>query len=108
MGGAIVILFFLPWLDTSRVRSAKYRPIFRQFFWLFVIDVVILGIVGANPPEGWWITVGQFATAYYFAHFLLIIPLVGLIENPKPLPASISESVLANHPKGDTAAQPAE
>ncbi|NNF78307.1 MAG: cytochrome b/b6 [Rhizobiales bacterium] len=108
MGGAIVVLFFLPWLDTSRVRSAKYRPIFRQFFWLFVIDVVILGFVGANPPEGWWITIGQFATAYYFAHFLLIIPIVGLIENPKPLPASISESVLASHPKSEPAAQPAE
>ena len=109
MGGAIVILVFLPWLDTSRVRSAKYRPIFRQFFWLFVIDVIILGFVGANPPEGWWITVGQFATAYYFAHFLLIIPIVGLIENPKPLPASISESVLAKQPKAaEPAAQAAE
>ena len=108
MGGAIVILFFLPWLDTSRVRSAKYRPIFRQFFWLFVINVVILGVVGANPAEGWWIIVGQFCTAYYFLHFLLIIPLVGLIENPKPLPASISESVLAKQPKSEPAAQPAE
>ena len=72
-----------------------------------MIDVVILGIVGANPPEGWWITVGQISTAYYFAHFLIILPLVGLLENPRPLPASISESVLEKN-KGGPVAQPAE
>ncbi|MEM7430080.1 MAG: cytochrome b N-terminal domain-containing protein, partial [Pseudomonadota bacterium] len=107
MGGAIVILAFLPWLDTSRIRSAVYRPIYKQFFWLFIINVIILGIVGANPPEGWWITVGQISTFYYFAHFLIILPLVGLLENPKPLPASISESVLEKN-RGAPAAQPAE
>ena len=73
MAGSIVVLFAVPWLDTSKVRSARFRPIFKQFFWLFVIDAVVLGIVGANPPEGGWIIVGRLATTYYFLHFLVIL-----------------------------------
>jgi ubiquinol-cytochrome c reductase cytochrome b subunit len=95
MFGSILILFALPWLDTSRVRSATFRPIYRQFYWLLLIDCIVLGIVGANPPEGTWLIVGQIATAYYFAHFLIVLPLVGIFETPRPLPASISEAVLA-------------
>ncbi|MFO1090563.1 MAG: cytochrome b N-terminal domain-containing protein [Hyphomicrobiales bacterium] len=95
MFGSIAILFFLPWLDTSKVRSARFRPIYRQFFWLFLICCVVLGIVGANPPEGIWITIGRIATAYYFLHFLVIMPLLGLLEKPEIVPASITESVLA-------------
>jgi ubiquinol-cytochrome c reductase cytochrome b subunit len=108
MFGSIAIWFILPWLDTSKVRSATYRPIFKQLFWLLMIDFFILGIVGANPPEGWWITVGQIATFYYFAHFLILLPLVGLLETPKPLPSSISDAVLAKNGGKQTAAQPAE
>ncbi len=101
MFASIFVLVILPWLDTSRVRSARYRPIFKQFFWLLVIDCVILGFVGANPPEGTWLLVGQIGTAYYFLHFLVIIPLLGLIETPKPRPTSISQAVLdANKGKG--------
>lgn len=95
MFGAIAILFFLPWLDTSKVRSARYRPIYRQFYWLLVADIILLSFVGAAPPEGIWIVLGQIGTAYYFLHFLVIIPVVGLLETPKPVPNSISESVLA-------------
>jgi ubiquinol-cytochrome c reductase cytochrome b subunit len=109
MFASILIWFVLPWLDTSRVRSATYRPIYKQLFWLLMIDFFILGIVGANPPEGWWITVGQIATAYYFIHFLILLPLVGLLETPKPLPSSISDAVLAkNGDEKSAAAQPAE
>ncbi len=109
MFASIFILFLLPWLDTSKVRSATYRPVYRQFFWLLIIDCIALGLVGANPPEGTWLLIGQIATFYYFAHFLIIMPLLGLLESPKPLPASISEAVLAkNADKKVASAQPAE
>jgi len=94
MFASILILFVLPWLDTSKVRSAKFRPIYRQFFWILVIDCFILGYVGANPPEGMFIIISRLATAYYFLHFLVILPLVGLVEKPRPLPESISKAVL--------------
>nr|WP_281251934.1 cytochrome b N-terminal domain-containing protein [Oceanibacterium hippocampi] len=96
MFAAILILFVLPWLDTSRVRSARFRPIYKQLFWLLVIDVVALTYIGGKPPEGWFIVFGRVATAYYFLHFLVIMPLVGWFEQPKPLPKSIAESVLGN------------
>ena len=99
MFGSILVLFVLPWLDRSPVRSAKFRPIYRQFFFIFAIDCVILGIMGAKSADG--VTFGmtnvfisQMATLYYFAHFLVIIPLVSTLERPKPLPSSISEPVL--------------
>jgi ubiquinol-cytochrome c reductase cytochrome b/c1 subunit len=94
MFSAIIILFFLPWLDTSKVRSAKFRPLYKQAFWIFLLDCLVLGYVGGKPAEGVLITVGQIATAYYFAHFLVIMPLLGKIEKPRPLPASISAPVL--------------
>lgn len=93
MFAALLILFVLPWLDTSKVRSARFRPIYRQFFWLLVIDCIVLGWIGANPPEGMYIVIGRIATTYYFLHFLVILPLVGKLERPLPLPTSISESV---------------
>jgi quinol-cytochrome oxidoreductase complex cytochrome b subunit len=76
------------------VKSGKFRPIFRIFFVLLIIDVVALGFVGANPPEGAWLVVGRIGTAWYFLHFLVILPLLGVFERPKPLPTSISEPVL--------------
>jgi len=110
MFGAIIVLFFLPWLDTSKVRSAVYRPIFKQFFWLFVIDCLLLGYAGSQPAEGIWLIIARAGTAYYFLFFLVILPLVGLIESPRPRPASISEDVLAKNARkaGDSAAQAAE
>ncbi len=94
MFGSLIILFFLPWLDTSKVKSLKYRPLARQFFWLLVIVCITLGIAGAQPAEGAWLLVARLATAWYFIHFLVILPLLGFIEKPKPIPASISEAVL--------------
>jgi ubiquinol-cytochrome c reductase cytochrome b subunit len=94
MVGAIVILVFVPWLDTSRVRSAKYRPIYKWFFWLFVISCIGLGYLGAKPPEGAYVTWSRIFTFYYFAHFLLVMPIVGILETPSSLPRSITESVL--------------
>jgi ubiquinol-cytochrome c reductase cytochrome b subunit len=94
MFGSILVLFVLPWLDTSKVRSARYRPVYKWFYWIFVIDCIVLGWVGMNPAEGNFILIGRIATAYYFAHFLIVFPLLGWFETPKPLPASISEPVL--------------
>jgi ubiquinol-cytochrome c reductase cytochrome b subunit len=101
MFGSIALLMLLPWLDTSRVRSAKFRPIFKQVYWLFVIDCLILGYIGANPPEGWYIVIGRIATAYYFFHLLILLPLLGKLERPLDLPTSISQPVT-----GGGAAQP--
>ncbi len=102
MFAAVGLLFAVPWLDTSKVRSAVFRPTFKLFFWLLVVDCIVLGVVGANPPEGAWILVGRLATAWYFIHFLLVLPLLGKIEKTRPLPASISEAVI----KKDTGARP--
>ncbi|ASP34046.1 cytochrome b/b6 [Labrenzia sp. VG12] len=94
MFGAIAVLFILPWLDTSKVRSGAYRPLFKQFFWIFAAVCVALGYLGAMPAEGIYVTLSRIFTAYYFAHFLIILPMLGFLEKPKPLPASISEAVL--------------
>jgi quinol-cytochrome oxidoreductase complex cytochrome b subunit len=93
MFGSILILLFLPWLDRSPVRSARFRPIYKQLFWVFLADCILLGFVGGNPPEGAWVPIGQAATAYYFAHFLIIIPLLGIFEKTKTPPTSISAAV---------------
>jgi ubiquinol-cytochrome c reductase cytochrome b/c1 subunit len=94
MFGSLLILFVLPWLDTSKVRSARFRPIYKKLFWVFLADCIILGWVGYNPPEGHFIVIGQFATAYYFLHLLVIMPIVGKVERTRPLPDSISAPVL--------------
>jgi len=94
MFGAIAVLFVLPWLDTSRVRSCSFRPIYKWFMFVLVIDVVVLGICGANPPEGWYVPIAQLATVYYFFHFLILLPVLGKIERPLPLPPSIADAVL--------------
>jgi quinol-cytochrome oxidoreductase complex cytochrome b subunit len=92
--GSILLLFLVPWLDTSPVRSARFRPIYKWVSWLLVIDVLALGWVGFNPPQGIVVTVGQIATFYYFVHFLILFPLIGKIERPRPLPSSIGTPVL--------------
>jgi ubiquinol-cytochrome c reductase cytochrome b subunit len=120
MFGAIGVLFVIPWLDTSKVRSMRYRPTMRTFFIIFVVVGMILGWCGAQLPDApvigdfktfilidgdlnsyLWLT--RFATLYYFAFFLIIMPLVGLRETPKPIPATISDPVLppaSPEPKG--------
>jgi len=94
MFGAIAVLLFIPWLDTSRVRSTKYRPLYRWFFWLFAFSCLALGYLGAKPADGVYVFWARVFTAYYFAHFLLVMPILGLIETPRKLPNSITESVL--------------
>jgi ubiquinol-cytochrome c reductase cytochrome b/c1 subunit len=91
---SILILAFLPWLDTSAVKSARYRPLYRQFFWIFVAVCIGLGWLGSKPAEGGYVIAARILTAWYFLHFIIIVPLIGLIETPKPLPDSITNSVL--------------
>ncbi|MBO6901534.1 MAG: cytochrome b N-terminal domain-containing protein [Rhizobiaceae bacterium] len=107
MFGSILVLFFVPWLDTSKVRSAVYRPWYKLFFWLFVADAIFLGWLGAKPAEGAYVAMAQIGTFYYFAFFIIIMPVLGLIETPKRLPNSITEAVLEKNKGGEAAAQPA-
>ena len=93
MFASVLVLFVLPWLDTSKVRSARFRPVYKWIFWVFVADCAVLGVVGANPAEGYWLTIGRVTTAIYFG-FFLILPILGKLETPLPLPTSISEPVL--------------
>jgi ubiquinol-cytochrome c reductase cytochrome b/c1 subunit len=95
MFSSILILVFLPWLDTSNVKSAKYRPLYRQFFWVFVIVCLGLGWLGAKPAEGGYIIAARILTFWYFFHFIVLMPLLGLIEKPLARPNSITEAVLA-------------
>ena len=95
MFSAIFVLFLLPWLDTSKVRSATFRPIYKILFWIFLIDAVILGWVGSKPAEGIFIIISRIATFYYFLHFLILLPLLGKFERNRPLPESIGRPVLA-------------
>ena len=94
MFSSILLLFFLPWLDKSPVRSGNYRPVFQRFFLLLLIDVVALGWAGGGAPTPFRNAIGQISAAYYFLHFLVILPLVSRFETTLPLPKSISESVL--------------
>ncbi|MDC9700980.1 MAG: cytochrome b N-terminal domain-containing protein [Alphaproteobacteria bacterium] len=101
MFASIGVLFILPWLDTSPVRSAAFRPLYRQFFWIFVFVCLGLGYMGAMPPEGLYLTMSRLLTVYYFFHFLFVLPVLGFFETPRPLPASIMPSVLDTEGKGD-------
>ncbi len=103
MVASIVILVFVPWLDRSKVRSCNFRPVYRQFFWVFFFNCFLLGLVGANSPSDHpfgiefitWLTVGRVATFYYFAHFLIFLPWVSSTERVADnLPKSISQGVL--------------
>jgi quinol-cytochrome oxidoreductase complex cytochrome b subunit len=105
--GSLVLLFLVPWLDTSRVRSARFRPIYKWLFWLLIASVLALGYVGSQPPAGFVVTLGQVATFYYYLHFLVLMPLIGKLERPRPLPISIGTAVLEAS-GGLGAARPAE
>ena len=102
MFAAIFVLIILPWLDTSKIRSAVFRPLYKQFYWILVIDVLILGYMGAMPAEGIYLLVARVATAYYFIHFLIILPILGHKEKTKPVPLSITEPVLGGFPNPST------
>jgi ubiquinol-cytochrome c reductase cytochrome b subunit len=108
MLGSIGVLFLLPWLDTSKVRSMRYRPTAQLWFFLFVGCCIGLGYLGAQPAEGVYVMWAQILTAYYFAYFLIILPLLGVLEKPKPMPKSINEAVLKRNAPAGAVPQPAE
>jgi ubiquinol-cytochrome c reductase cytochrome b/c1 subunit len=95
MFSSILVLAFLPWLDTAKTRSSKYRPLAKQFFWIFVVVCVLLGYLGAQPPEGIYVIAARILTVMYFAYFLILMPLLSRIEKPRPVPNSIADAVLA-------------
>ncbi|WP_300577924.1 cytochrome b/b6 [Phenylobacterium sp.] len=124
MFGAIAVLFVLPWLDTSKVRSMRYRPTGKLYFLIFVLACLVLGYCGGQLPDNpvipglstftlvdadlnSMVWLSRLATLYYFGYFLVILPLLGLTETPLPQPESISTPVLshpATTPAGATAA----
>ncbi len=107
MFSSILVMFFLPWLDTSPTRSANYRPLYRIFFFIWIAVVVVLGYCGGKPAEEPFVLLSQLGTMYYFAFFLIIIPILSKIERTKPLPNSISESVLhGEHQESSPAGMP--
>ncbi len=104
MFSAILVWFFLPWLDTSPVKSGHYRPRMRMFFWILLVAVAILFYCGGAPAEEPYVMMSQVAGAYYFAYFLIILPLLSRFEKPQPLPRSITEAVTGKPLPADSAA----
>jgi len=94
MFGSILLLFVLPWLDSSPVRSMRFRPIAKWLFLLWTVNFFVLMWAGGKPAEGTYVLIARLSTAYYFAYFLVLLPLLGRIERPLPLPESISRPVL--------------
>jgi ubiquinol-cytochrome c reductase cytochrome b subunit len=91
MLGSILILFVLPWLDTCKVKSCRFRPIYKQFFWIFIFNFIVLGWVGSKVPEGHYLIISRICTGYYFTHFLIILPVLGMFEKTLPVPLNIFE-----------------
>ena len=94
MFAAIGVLFILPWLDRSPVRSATFRPIYKIMFWVFLVDCVALTWLGAKPAEGIYVVLSRLCTAYYFFHFIILLPALSIFETPRSLPKSIGKPVL--------------
>ena len=88
--GAIGVLFVIPWLDTSKIRSCRYRPLYQKFLLVWILNCFLLGFAGAQPAEGLWLWIARLGTGYYFAHFLIVMPLLGKLEKPKPFPPELS------------------
>jgi len=97
MFGAIAMLFVLPFLDKSPVKSGAYRPLFKKFFWLFVVNFAFLGWLGKSPAEGWYIWASRLATLYYYAYYLVIMPYLPKFEKTLPLPESIDQDFKNKH-----------
>jgi len=96
MFASIFVMALVPWLDTSSVRSGRYRPMFKWWFWLLVVDFFVLMWAGAMPAEGIYTNIALIGTAYWFAYFLVILPVLGVIEKPLPQPATIEEDFKAS------------
>jgi ubiquinol-cytochrome c reductase cytochrome b subunit len=99
MFGAILVMALAPWLDTSSVRSGRYRPMFKWWFWVFAFNFMVLMWVGARPAEGIYPYIALIGSAYWFAYFLVILPLLGVIEKPLPQPETIEEDFNAHYGK---------
>lgn len=94
MFGAILVLFALPWLDTSKVKSMRYRPMAKWFYLIFIANFFFLAYLGAMPAEGAYVLMAQVGTLYYFAYFLAILPALGIFEQPGRIPESIANAIL--------------
>jgi len=99
MFGAIAVMGLAPWLDTSSVRSGRYRPMFKWWFTLLVVDFMVLMWCGAMPAEPPYSTIALIGAGYWFAYFLIILPLLGLIETPDPQPLTIEDDFNDHYPK---------
>ena len=98
MFGSIGVMALVPWLDTSAVRSGRYRPMFKIWFWLLVLDFFVLMWCGSQPAEAPIPQISLIGTIYWFAYFLIILPILGVIEKPKPQPESIEQDFNAHYP----------
>jgi ubiquinol-cytochrome c reductase cytochrome b subunit len=98
MFASMALLVALPWLDTSPVRSGRFRPLFQKFFAGWLLSLAVLGLVGAHSPEGIWVVIGRLGTLYYFAYLLVILPVLGKREHTLPLPEGIGKPVLGGGP----------
>ncbi len=105
MFGAIIVMALVPWLDTSRVRSGKYRPMFRWWFYLLIIDFIVLMWAGARPAQPPYSTISLIGSTYWFAYFLVILPLLGIIEKPAKMPETIEEDFNNHYPSAKTPAE---
>ncbi len=113
--GAIVTLALIPWLDTSKVRSLRFRPMLKPFFWFLVVDCIILGYLGSKEPQAVlhlgssievsYLWIARVATLYYYGFFWLALPIIGIVETPKPLPDSIAKAVLGRDAQAPAAAE---
>lgn len=97
MFASLLVLVVAPWTDTSRVRSGRYRPMFKWWFILLVIDFIVLMWAGAMPAEAPIPQISLIGTIYWFAYFLVVLPLLGLFEEPLPQPVTIEEDFDAKH-----------
>ena len=93
MFGSIIALFFLPYLDRSKVKSGNYRPMFQVFYWIFIANFILLGWLGGQAAEEPYITLSRLTTFYYFGYIFVVLPMLAKIEKTRPLPESIDDSL---------------
>ncbi|MDR6263619.1 MULTISPECIES: cytochrome b N-terminal domain-containing protein [Rhodobacterales] len=108
MFGSIAVMAIVPWTDTSSVRSGRYRPSFKWWFWILGLDFMILMWCGSQPAEGLVPLISLIGAIYWFAYFLIILPLLGVLEKPLPQPETIEADFDAHYPPKDAKASAAE